>query len=146
MNEKEMPKYYWAEVIHTTIYIMNRTPTIVIHGMMLEEMFTRKKPNLSHLKVFGCLAYVHIPDELRSKMDPKAKKCVFIGYSLKQKGYHCYNLVTQEIRVSKGVVFNGLNSWDEGKKVMHVDEEKEDKNVRKVQQESTVLSGPKSSV
>ena len=73
---------------------MNMTPTAVIHGMMPEEMFTRKKPNLSHLGVFGCLAYVHIPDELRSKMDPKAKKCVFIGYSLEKKGYHCYNSIT----------------------------------------------------
>ena len=50
--------------------------------MTLEESFTGKKPDLSHLKVFGCLAYVHAPDELRSKLGPKAKKCVFIGYSL----------------------------------------------------------------
>ena len=60
MNEKDMLEYYWVEAIHTPIYIMNRTPTTAIHGMMPEEMFTRKKPYLSHLKVFGCLAYVHI--------------------------------------------------------------------------------------
>ena len=77
MNEKEIPEYYWAEAIHAAVYIMNRTPTVAIHGMMPEEKFTGKKPDLSHLKVFGCLAYVHIPDELRSKLDPKAKKCVY---------------------------------------------------------------------
>ena len=82
MNEKEMPKYYWAEAVHVAVYIMNMTPTAAIHGMTPEEKFTGKKPDLSHLKVFGCLAYVHIPDELRFKLDPKAKKCVFIGYSL----------------------------------------------------------------
>ena len=74
---------------------MNMTPTAAIHGMTPEEKFTVKKPDLSHLKVFGCLAYVHLPDEQRSKLDPKAKKCVFIGYSLEQKGYCCYNPLTR---------------------------------------------------
>jgi len=54
--------------------------------MTLEEKFTGKKPNVSHLKVFGCIAYVHIPNEKRSELDPKADKCIFIGYSLEQKG------------------------------------------------------------
>jgi len=51
---------------------MNRTPTAVIHGMTLEKKFTGKKLDVSHLKVFGCIAYVHVPDEKRSKLDPKA--------------------------------------------------------------------------
>jgi hypothetical protein len=50
--------------------------------MTPEEKFTSKKPNVSHFKVFGCIAYVHVPDEKRSKLDPKADKCIFIGYSL----------------------------------------------------------------
>ena len=65
---------------------MNRTPTAAIHGMTLEEKFTGKKPDLSHLKVFGCLAYVHIPDELRSKLDPKAKNVCLLGTHLSKKG------------------------------------------------------------
>jgi len=50
--------------------------------MTPEEKFIGKKPDVSHLKVFGCIAYVHVPDEKRSKLDPKVKKCIFIGYSL----------------------------------------------------------------
>jgi hypothetical protein len=41
--------------------------------MTLEETFTCKKPNVSHLVVFGCIAYVHVLDEKRSKLDPKAE-------------------------------------------------------------------------
>jgi hypothetical protein len=64
---------------------MNRTPTTTIHGMTPEEKFTGKKPDVSHLRVFGCIAYVHILDEKRSKLEPKAEKCNFIGYSLEKK-------------------------------------------------------------
>ena len=79
--------------------------------MKFEEMFSSKKLDLSHLKVFECIVYVHVLDELQTKLDPKAKKCVFIGYSLKQKGYKCYNLVTHQVRVSKDVVFYEMAIW-----------------------------------
>ncbi|MCO5566386.1 hypothetical protein L7F22_020063 [Adiantum nelumboides] len=89
MSEKNMPPCYWAKAASTTIYTMNRTSTAAVHDMTLEEMFTRKKPDVSHFKVFGCIAYMHVPDELRTKLDPKAEKCAFIGYSVEQKGYKC---------------------------------------------------------
>ena len=80
MAEKDMSHYYWAEVVSTTVYIIKRTPTTVVHDMMpLEEKFSWQKTYLGHLKVFGCITYVHVPDELRTKLDPKAEKCVFIG-------------------------------------------------------------------
>jgi len=61
--------------------------------------------------VFSCIAYVHVPDELRTKLDPKAKKCVFIGYSLKQKRYMCYNPSTSKWGIGKDVVTNKLSIW-----------------------------------
>jgi len=82
LNEKNLPNYFWAETTTTIIYIMNRTPMAVVHGMKPEEKFTSKKPNVSHLKVFNSITYVHVLDEKRSKLDPKAEKCIFIGYSL----------------------------------------------------------------
>ena len=65
--------------------------------MMPKERFCGRKPDLAHLKVFGCIAYVHVLDELRTKLDPKEEKCVFIGYSLEQKGYKCYNPLTRQL-------------------------------------------------
>ena len=50
---------------------------MAIHNVTPEEKYTRKKPHLSHMKVFGCIVYVRVPDELRTKPDPKIKKmCV----------------------------------------------------------------------
>jgi hypothetical protein len=96
LNEKNLPNYFWVEAVATTVYIMNQTP-IAVHGMTLEEKFTGKKPDVSHLKVFGYIAYVHVPDEKKSKLDPKAEKCIFIGYSLEQKGYRCFNPPTRKL-------------------------------------------------
>jgi len=53
--------------------------------MTPEEKFTSKKPNVSHLRVFGCITYVDVPNKKRLKLDPKVEKCIFIGYSLKKK-------------------------------------------------------------
>jgi hypothetical protein len=89
LNEKNLPKYFWVEAVATIVYIMNRTLTIVVHGMTPKEKFTCKKPDVSHLRVFGCILYVHVPNEKKSKLDPKANKCICIGYSLEQKGYRC---------------------------------------------------------
>ena len=100
---------------------MNRTSTAAIHDVTPEERFIGKKPDLPHLKVFKCIAYVHVLDELRTKLDPKAKKCIFIGYSLEQKGYRCYNPVTQKLRVSRDVVFDEMSTWYSAEKVCGAD-------------------------
>jgi hypothetical protein len=110
MADKSMPHHYWAETVATTIYIMNKTPTAIVHGVTPKEKYSGRKPDLSHLKVFGCIAYVHVPNELWTKLDPKAEKCVFIGYSLEQKRYICYNPITCEMKVSKDVMFDEMKN------------------------------------
>jgi hypothetical protein len=101
LNEKNLPNYFWVEVVAIVVYIMNGTPTAAVYGMTPEEKFTCKKPDVSHLKMFGCIPYVHVLDDKRSKLDPKIKKCIFIGYSLKQKGYRCYNPSIRKLQVSR---------------------------------------------
>ncbi|MCO5594866.1 hypothetical protein L7F22_048901 [Adiantum nelumboides] len=58
MAEKDMPHHFWAQAINTGVYIMNRTPTDDVHGVTPEEKYSGKKLDLSHLKVFGCIADV----------------------------------------------------------------------------------------
>ena len=57
------------------------------------------------LKVFGCTAFVHIHYNSQSKLDPRAEKCIFIGYAPNQKGYKCFNTTTKKLYVSMDVTF-----------------------------------------
>ncbi len=55
-----------------------------------EGRFTVKKPEFSHLRIFGSMAYCHIPDEKRSKLDQTAEKGYLVGYSKNPKAYRIY--------------------------------------------------------
>ena len=75
-----------AEAVHTAVYIMNMTPTAAVHDVTPEEKFIGLKADVSHFKVFGCIAYVHILDELRTKLDLKAKNVFLLGIPWSKKG------------------------------------------------------------
>jgi transposase InsO family protein len=84
-------KELWAEAVGTTCYLLNRSPSSTLDDMNPQEVWTVKETSLTHLKVFGCDAYVHVPKENRSKLDKKAEKCIFIGYKDGLKGYKLWN-------------------------------------------------------
>ena len=56
-------------------YIRNRTTMSAIKGSKTPlEVWNGEKPDVSHLKVFGCMAYAHVPDAQRQKVEKKVKK------------------------------------------------------------------------
>ena len=69
------------------IYVQYRISHSALGNKTPEEMFTGEKPEVNHLKIFGCLVYIHIPEEKRSKLDPSRKKEFFVGYSEQSKAY-----------------------------------------------------------
>jgi hypothetical protein len=145
LNEKNLSNYFWAKAIATIIYIMNQTPTTTIHGITPEEKFTCKKLDVLHLRVFGCIAYVHVPDEKSSKLNPKVEKCIFIGYSLEQKKYKCFNPSTQKLQVSRDVMFDEMASRYSSLKVAEDGEARNGDVSSNVKQESQLISGPQES-
>jgi hypothetical protein len=83
----------------------NISPSSMLVDKTSHEIWIGKKPSLEHLKVFGCDAYVHVVKENRSKLDNKAKKCIFVGYKDGMKGYKLWNLETKKIVYSREGVF-----------------------------------------
>jgi hypothetical protein len=64
----------WAEAAMTTVYVQNRLSHSALGLKTPEEMFTGKKLEVSHLKIFGCPVFIHIPKEKRNKLEPSGKK------------------------------------------------------------------------
>ena len=66
----------------------------------------RKKVKLAHLKVFGCVSYVHVKSKDCSKLDAKARKCFFIGYGDEQFDYRFWDEQNRKIIRSRNVIFD----------------------------------------
>eukprot|EP00253_Pinus_taeda_P023987 PITA_23987 len=96
---------FWAEAVDTVCYLVNTSPSSALEEKSLQEVWTGKKPSLSHPRVFGCDAYVHVPKEKRTKLDSKYEKCIFIGYKDGLKGYKLSNPVTRKVVYNRDVVF-----------------------------------------
>ena len=73
-------------------YLVNKSPTSALEDKNPHEVWTGKKPSLSHLWVFGCDAYVHVPKEKITNLDSKFERCIFIRYQDGLKGYKIWNL------------------------------------------------------
>ena len=69
------------------------------------EFWHGTKPSITHLHVFGCLAYALVPQQHCNKLDDKAVKCIFVGYSSKSKGYKLFHPQTKHILFSQDVEF-----------------------------------------
>jgi len=85
--------------------VLNRCPTKALQSITPYEAWHDRKPSIEHMRIFGCLSYALVSQTQRKKLDDKAVKCIFVGYSIENKGYRLYHLQTKYILVSWDVVF-----------------------------------------
>ncbi|WZY94099.1 hypothetical protein YC2023_066428 [Brassica napus] len=116
MFHMNVPKRFWSDAVQTACYLINRVPTRVLKKLSPFEVLNKTKPHIDHLRVFGCLCYVMIPGERRNKLEAKSTKAMFIGYSITQKGYKCYDPITRRVMVSREVKFVESKGYYEEKK------------------------------
>ena len=94
-----MPHFLWAKAYNTIVYIQSRVPHKVLGRMTPKESFTSKKLDVSHFKIFGSLAYYHIPGDTCNKLDQTAERGYFVGYSETSKEYKIFIPRTKRIIV-----------------------------------------------
>uniref|UniRef100_A0A251UJX2 Putative ribonuclease H-like domain-containing protein n=1 Tax=Helianthus annuus TaxID=4232 RepID=A0A251UJX2_HELAN len=114
LKMKNMSHSYWAEAVACATYLINRAITKSIPNITPQEAWSGRKPSVRHLKVFGCVAYAHVPKQHRGKLDDKVEKTIFIGYSENSKAYKLYNPITGKTIISRDVVFDEEQEWNEG--------------------------------
>jgi transposase InsO family protein len=106
IHDQDLPMHLWAEATRTTVYVQNRLSHSALGFKTPEEMFTGKKPEVSHLKIFGCPVFVHIPKEKRTKLDPSGKKGIFVGYCEVSKAFRIYIPGYHHIEINRDVTFD----------------------------------------
>ena len=119
LKSKKLPKELWAEAVACAVYLSNRSPTRSVWGKTPQEAWSGRKPGISHLRVFGSIAHVHVPDEKRTKLDDKSESFIFIGYDANSKGYKLFNPNNKKVVISRDVVFDEEGLWDFGS---HIDD------------------------
>jgi transposase InsO family protein len=101
-----MPPTYWVKALSTTTFLINMLPSTKTPNSTPFELLHNKPPTYNDLHVFGCLCYPNISATTAHKLSPRSVPCVFLGYSTSHKGYRCLNLVTQQLIISRHIIFD----------------------------------------
>ncbi|WZZ61068.1 hypothetical protein YC2023_061175 [Brassica napus] len=102
----QLPVKFWGYCALDAGYLINRTPTKLLNGRTPFELVYKRPPPMSHLRVFGCLCYVHNQKHGGDKFEERGTRSVSVGYPFNNKGWRVYNLDISKVSVSRDVVFN----------------------------------------
>ena len=97
---------FWIYAVKAKLHTYNITPIKRADYKTPTELWSGIKLNISHLRVFGCQAWVHILKKRRSKLEPKSREMIFVCYEPGSKGYQFWDAAHQFIEISRDVKFN----------------------------------------
>ena len=83
--------HLWEEATRTIVCVYNSLIHLVLDNKNLEEDFSLEKQEFIHLRIFGFVAYIHIPKEKRTKINPSGRKGIFVGYINTPKAHYNKN-------------------------------------------------------
>ena len=126
IHGQDLPMHLWDEATRMSVYVQNKLSHSAIGFKTPEEMFRGKEPEVSHLKIFGCPVYVHIPKEKRTKLDPSGKKGIFVGYYEVFKAFKIYIPVFHHMKISRDVAFDKKAALKRSRKCQHEEVYEED--------------------
>jgi hypothetical protein len=107
-----VPARFWGEAVVTVVYLLNRSPTKSVCAMTPYQSWYEKKPNVQHLRTFGCVAHVKRVGPGQNKLSDRSTQMVFIGYEPGSKAYRFYDSEKKKLVVSRDVVFEEHRCWD----------------------------------
>ena len=111
LKEKNLPRVFWGESVNTSVYLLNKSPTKSLEGKTPYEAWTGIKPNVDHLRVFGCLAHLKTVLGNLKKLEDRSKPMVFIVYEKGRKSYRVYDPFTGNIHLTRDVIFEEGCRW-----------------------------------
>ena len=110
LEAKELPKRLWAEAIRTAAYLMNRVPCRKNPMDTPYKLWFGKKPDVSHLRIFGTRAFVLVPDVGRKKFDARAREGILVGYGKSSKIFRVFDQSRNKVTDVTDVKFEEIPS------------------------------------
>ncbi|CAM9672890.1 unnamed protein product, partial [Heterosigma akashiwo] len=106
LDASPLTKGYWDLSWVVAVYVSNRLPAHKDKGFLTRfELLWNKKPDVSHIRPFGCVGYCALSSANRKKMNPKAVKAIMVGYAEGRKAYLMLTSQTKKFIVSRDVTF-----------------------------------------
>ena len=110
LNENNLIKYFWVEVVNTSCYVLNRILLRPILKKTPYELLKNKKPNIIYFKVFGCKCFILNTKGNIEKFDAKSDVEIFLGYSTSSKVFRVFNKRTMVVEESIHIIFYESNN------------------------------------
>jgi hypothetical protein len=106
LHDQSLPLYLWAEAsVCCSLLAVTGVSHRILGKMTSEEAFTGGRPDVEHIRIFGCLTYSHVPSERRTKLDPTTQQGILVGYSEVSKAFRIYIPSLSRVVVSRDVRF-----------------------------------------
>lgn len=106
LADKKLPKTLWAEAMNHAVYLLNRLPTNAVEGKIPLEALCGRKPSSKYLRIFWFIYYIHVAEEMRRKLDDKAKAGIFLGNNSETKVYRIYHPEIGKVMIRRHFVVN----------------------------------------
>eukprot|EP00253_Pinus_taeda_P020979 PITA_20979 len=90
LHDQGLSLHLWAEACNTVVYVQNRCPHKILGMSTPEEAYSSKRPNISHLRIFGSPVYMRVTKDARKKLEPTAEVGIFVGYTDMPHNYRVY--------------------------------------------------------
>ncbi|CAA7058194.1 unnamed protein product [Microthlaspi erraticum] len=111
MKHMGVPNYLWGEAVRHATYLINRVSTRSLVDQTPYEAFKGRKPNVDHLRVFGCVGYAKVETPHLKKLDDRSRALVHLGTEPGSKAYRLLDPTSRKIIVSRDVVFQENKRW-----------------------------------
>ena len=122
LKHMKVPNELWGEAVRHSTYLINRIATKSLEGKTPYEVLRSKTPNVSHLKVFGCICYAKTDAVGRKKLDDRSKVLVHLGTEPGSKAYRLLDPTKRRIVVSRDVIFDESKGWNWTSKTVQDDD------------------------
>ena len=110
-SKSKLPPSLWAEAVAYSTYILKRIPSNKSTSSPFEK-WNGQKPNLSHLRIFGSRAFVHVPYVRRTKLQPKCVEGVMVGFWESSKAYRIYIPTQRKVITSLDVIIDETRGYE----------------------------------